>query len=109
MKLASNTRFWEGLTQQTVQYLTSEEVKSGYFVYIIHHERHDQPDFRERARALAAEASHRAKVTIQVIGIDARQKLSASKLREDGKDAKDPPSTEDPSPGDTFESPTEPR
>lgn len=80
VKLASNTKFWDGLTRQTVQYLKSEEIDTGYFVYVIHHSKHDDPELRKRARDLAEEASKESGRTIHVVEIDARPKKSASKL-----------------------------
>lgn len=84
IKLASNSRFWHGLSKQTVQYLTSEEINTGYFVYVINHAKYDTVEFRDQAKKLAAEASEKAGVKIRVIEIDARPKLSASKLTGDG-------------------------
>ncbi|GAA4869904.1 hypothetical protein [Kitasatospora terrestris] len=81
MKLANNSGFWHGLTKQTVQYLKSEEIRHALFVCIGFENKHFDPKFMGEVRLLADETSKKYNVEIKPIFIDARPKLSASKLR----------------------------
>ncbi|MFD0056992.1 hypothetical protein ACFVHR_25095 [Streptomyces sp. NPDC127168] len=94
IKLASNPYFWNGLTKQTVQYLKSEGIKLGYFVYVIHAERHVEPELTVRAKQLAKEVSSRFGLDVRTAQIDARRKLSASKLKEGKGEVVESPSAE---------------
>ncbi|WP_158687573.1 hypothetical protein [Streptomyces sp. AA1529] len=81
MKLASNSQFWHGLTKQTVQYLTSEELEYAFFVCMCFEDGHFDAEFRNEVKAVSEVTSKAHGVAIEPVFIDARQKVSASKLR----------------------------
>ncbi|MFH9398953.1 hypothetical protein ACH4JS_04105 [Streptomyces sp. NPDC017638] len=90
IKLASNTSFWSGLTKQTVQYLKSDGIMLGYFVYVVHARQHLNPELAVKVGELADEASKRFGLHIKTAQIDARPKRSASKLKEGKEETMEP-------------------
>ena len=79
VKLARNTRFWDGATKQLPTYLRAERVKQGYFVVIVYTEA-DSNRIRKIKRVIA-ETNRSQGVFITPVIVDASpDKLSASKL-----------------------------
>ena len=78
VKLARNTRFWHGLRDQLPTYLRAEQATDSYFIVIIY-------DHRDELRVaeikdVAADVSQRGGCSITPFVVDARPKLSASRL-----------------------------
>ncbi|MFL6763939.1 MAG: hypothetical protein ACJ8FO_01945 [Sphingomicrobium sp.] len=82
LKLAKNTKFWDGLTAQLPTYLKAEEVAVGWFVVIVYTD-HDLPrveKIRDRLKAL----NEKLPYTVKAMVIDARYApASASRLTGD--------------------------
>ena len=79
LKLARNTRFWNGLTRQLPAYMKAEGIQCGYFVVIVFTEADVKriAGVKASAERLAAEAGY----SITVIVVDAMpDKASASML-----------------------------
>ncbi|MDE2029199.1 MAG: hypothetical protein KGI97_01405, partial [Alphaproteobacteria bacterium] len=79
VKLAKNTRFWQGLEKQLPKYMQAEGVKQGRFVVVVLNDQDLEKiaDIQERVDAIARQTPYQIKAEI----IDARQNpLSASKL-----------------------------
>jgi hypothetical protein len=79
VKLARNTRFWNGLTRQFPTYLKAEEVKDGYFLVIVFSER--DLERLSDIQAVVQQVNDANRCHIRVRSVDARPaKPSASKL-----------------------------
>jgi hypothetical protein len=79
LKLAKNTRFWDGLTKQLPKYLQAEEIRTGYFVVIAFND----SDMKKvnALRDITAEVARKVGYAITPFVVDARPgKPSASKL-----------------------------
>jgi len=78
-KLASNTKFWKGLSKQLPTYLRAEQIKDGIFLVAC---QRDQDFTRLRnINDIAAEVNQAANVNIKVIAVDCRKDPpSASRL-----------------------------
>jgi len=79
VKLAKNSKFWDGLEKQLVKYLKVEDIKKGYFLVICYNEK----DIKKVSEIydVANKVGKKNKVDLDVIIIDAsRDKPSASKL-----------------------------
>lgn len=87
VKLASNSKYWDGLQEQTVQYLKSEEVKVGFFVTVCFTEKDFEKERQERVRDVAKRVSKETGKTIHSVFVDAAPKKSASKLKSKDKKA----------------------
>jgi hypothetical protein len=83
IKLTSNSRFWHGLRQQTVQYLRSEEVQLGYFVAVGFYDKDFEQKQLDRIEAVARQVSKETGKDVRFALVDARPKESASKLKAD--------------------------
>lgn len=86
IKLTSNSHFWDGLQQQTIQYLESEEVKLGYFVAVGFHDQDFDENRINRLRQVAERRSDETGKDVRFAMIDARPKKSASKLKTEKED-----------------------
>jgi hypothetical protein len=81
VKKLHNGTFWNGLRDQLPSYMRSDEVTDGWLMALQYR---DGGVSRERARKLPAEVKAVAKaeqLTLRFALIDAREKLSASKIR----------------------------
>lgn len=79
VKLAKNTRFWNGLTRQLPTYLNAEEVRDGYFLVITYDDR-DLERLKD-IQAIVEQVNAETGCRIRVRTIDASpEKPSASKL-----------------------------
>jgi hypothetical protein len=80
VKLASNSKFWNGIRKQLPQYLKSEKIANGYFVPFIFEASHEK--LVSEIGDVAKEVSLTTGYRIEVVVIDARRdnKKSASKL-----------------------------
>ncbi|WPP52768.1 hypothetical protein [Catalinimonas niigatensis] len=79
VKLAKNSKFWNGLEKQIVKYLEVEEIKKGHFIVICYNDN----DIKKvtNIEKIASEVGKKNKVILNVIVIDASfDKPSASKL-----------------------------
>lgn len=79
VKLARNTKFWNGLTKQLPAYLNAEQVSYGYFVVVAL----TDEDFKRitTINEVVADVNRATGYDIRVVVIDARYgRLSASKL-----------------------------
>jgi hypothetical protein len=81
VKLASNSHYWDGLQQQTVQYLKSEEVQVGFYVTVCFTDADFRSERRDRVARVAESVSDQAGKEIIPVFVDAAPKTSASKLR----------------------------
>jgi hypothetical protein len=79
LKLARNTKFWNGLRKQLPTYMHAEEAKTGYFIVVLFTEE-DMKRIAGIRRAVTNLNKHTGG-EISVVLVDARrEKLSASKL-----------------------------
>jgi hypothetical protein len=78
IKKANNSKFWSGLENQLPAYMVSDQVKKGFFVVIWLYDKDEEKfiDIDERIKTINKTTGK----TIKKIIIDARPKLSASKL-----------------------------
>lgn len=78
LKLAKNTKFWNGLTIQTPQYLKTEKIKDGIFLVISYSRR----DLRRinGISEIVNKVNKENSTKIRVIVVDASIKPSASKM-----------------------------
>ncbi len=79
LKLAKNTKFWNGLKKQLPKYLQAEKINIGYFVIIMFNDK----DFKKLndLQTKVEEVNKQTKYTIISVAIDAsRSPISASKL-----------------------------
>jgi hypothetical protein len=79
VKLARNSKFWNGLNRQLPQYLKSEEIYLGYFIVIVYtdEEFSEIQEIEEKVREL----NQKIKFRIKPVIIDAtKNKVSASNL-----------------------------
>jgi len=78
VKLAKNTKFWNGLERQFPAYLQAERIERGYFVVIMQNESDlgRVLPIQNRIDALRQATG----IRIKYIGIDARRQSSASRL-----------------------------
>ncbi|HEY1212614.1 MAG TPA: hypothetical protein VGE93_03180, partial [Bryobacteraceae bacterium] len=83
VKLARNTRFWDRILAQQPQYQKSEEIDCGYFVAIAYTDEHCSEKVRQKLARAADLVSKNSGFEIKPILVDARRKLSASKLRDE--------------------------
>jgi hypothetical protein len=81
IKLMRNSAFWDGILQQTPQYARSEEVKSAFLVAVAYTDEDMDPSRLDKIDQAARMASRENNIDVRAIVIDARQKLSASKLK----------------------------
>ncbi|MEU2302054.1 hypothetical protein ABZ584_32170 [Streptomyces antibioticus] len=82
MKLVRNSKFWDGVLAQQPQYQVSEEVNLGFFVAIGYTDAHCHPEVKKKIEKAAALVSKNSGKKIKGILIDARPKMSASKLHD---------------------------
>lgn len=80
VKLTNNSKYWDGLQKQTVQYLKSEELKTAFFVSVGYRDDDFEEERMDRVRSVAADVSQRANQSISPIFVDARPQSSASRL-----------------------------
>jgi hypothetical protein len=80
VKLANNSHYWDGLQEQTVQYLESEEVNVGFYATVCFTDKDVEQERRDRVESAERVTQESAK-TITPIFVDASPKRSASKLR----------------------------
>lgn len=79
IKLAKNSKFWDGMKLQLPKYLETEEIEKGYFIVICLE--HSELDKVKKLPDAAKEISKKIKKEIIPIIIDAiPNNLSASKL-----------------------------
>lgn len=79
VKLAKNTKFWDGLEKQLVKYLQVEEIKKGYFLVVCYNNNDIQKV--SAIKSIANKVSTSNNVDINVVVINASyDKPSASKL-----------------------------
>lgn len=79
VKLARNSKFWNGLESQLIKYLEVEEIKVGYFLVICH--RNEDFDKIKGIERVAEQTGKKHEVNLKVFVIDATSdKPSASKL-----------------------------
>jgi hypothetical protein len=78
VKLAKNTRFWNGLEQQLPTYLKAERIDHGYFIVIIQ----SDVDLRRVQQIQNRIGAVRTATGLRIdyVGVDARRPLSASVL-----------------------------
>ena len=79
LKLAKNTKFWNGLNKQLPKYMQAENIISGYFVIIMFNEK----DYKKLnlLQTKIEEVNRKTKYTILSVAIDASHSpVSASKL-----------------------------
>ncbi len=79
LKLAKNTKFWNGLSKQLPKYMQAEKINFGYFVIIMF----DEKDYKKLnlLRQKVEEVNKKTEYTILSVAIDAsRGPVSASKL-----------------------------
>ena len=80
IKLANNTRFWDGLMRQTDQYMKSEGISCGYFLTVQFTDEDLSSDRISRVEVVAKKMSDERGYKVTPIFVDARPKPSASKL-----------------------------
>jgi hypothetical protein len=80
IKLANNTKYWDGLLKQTPQYMRSEGIQCGYFLTIQFRDADLTRERISRVEAAAAKVSADRGYEVTPIFVDARPKPSASKL-----------------------------
>lgn len=79
VKLAKNSKFWNGLEKQLIKYLEVEDIKKGYFLVICYND--DDINKVSGIQNVASEVGKRKNVDLNVYVIDASyDKPSASKL-----------------------------
>ncbi|MCP2324933.1 hypothetical protein HDA40_003440 [Hamadaea flava] len=84
MKLMSNSHFWDGILEQTKEYLIAEEIRVAYFVAVAFEDKDLDPKTTEKiTRAAEIVARKHPDVEVRPMIIDARRQESASKLRAD--------------------------
>ncbi len=78
VKLAKNTRFWNGLERQLPKYQDAEQVKVGYFIIIVYSHRDTKKltEIKERVKVVNEKTGYNIKSVV----VDARRSISASKL-----------------------------
>lgn len=79
LKLAKNSRFWNGIKIQLPTYMTAERIKTGYFIVVAYNEK----DFKRinNIHRITNKVSKKLKYKLQTIIIDAsHSRLSASKM-----------------------------
>ena len=79
IKLARNTKFWNGLQKQLPKYLEAEDVELGFYLVIVQEEK----DLRKISaiRKILADTEKKSNKKINVVIVDARTNpVSASKL-----------------------------
>jgi len=79
LKLAKNTKFWNGLNKQLLKYLEAEGINIGYFIVVIYNETDVKrlKNIHKITSALGKQVNYKLKTII----VDAsNEKLSASKL-----------------------------
>jgi hypothetical protein len=81
MKLMRNSKFWDGILAQVPQYAKSEEVTSAFFVAVAYTDADLSPQRVNKVERAAQLASAHNSLDIAAVIIDARLKLSASKLK----------------------------
>lgn len=81
VKLAKNSQFWDGILAQTPEYAIAEEVKIAIFVVIAFSDKDLEPDRTVRTREAGRIASELNSIQVDVVTIDARTKISASKKK----------------------------
>ena len=81
MKLMRNSGFWNGILQQTPQYARSEEVKCAFFVAVAYTDDEMAPSRLQKVEQAAQMVSNANHISVRTVIIDARRKVSASKLK----------------------------
>ena len=78
VKLASNSKFWNGLTAQLPEYMRTEEITDGLFMVVVY----SLKDLRRynHIQRLESEVNKQNGFNIEIELIDARPRKSASKL-----------------------------
>jgi len=78
VKLASNTRFWHGLTRQIPTYLRASQISTGFFLVVV--QKPNDLEKLEDIRGAVTNVSREIGATLHVIVVDAtRPKPSASR------------------------------
>lgn len=83
VKLVRNTGFWDGLLAQTPTYQVAEGVRVAFFVAIAYSEKEMNPDFRNKLREGAQLVSQARGLRVRAVLVDATQKKSASKEKDE--------------------------
>jgi hypothetical protein len=81
MKLMSNSKFWDSILDHTPRYAISEEVHVAFFVAIAYTDAEMSESRIHKVHKAARIASEHYKVEVRPIVIDARPKVSTSKIR----------------------------
>jgi hypothetical protein len=81
IKLMENTKFWDGLLEQTPQYAISEEVGIAFFVAIAYGDNEMDTDRIAKVKRGTELVAMEKGITVVPIVIDARRKVSASKIK----------------------------
>lgn len=81
IKLMRNSKFWDGILAQTKQYAISEEVAHAIFIAIAYTDDEMKPERLDKVRQAAEIASRTGPISIVPLIVDARRKVSASKLK----------------------------
>lgn len=80
IKKLHSGKFWNGLTRQLPSYLRSDDCSLGWYVAIRYREKGVTQDWELRVPALIREISDEMGLKLKTVGVDARPKISASKL-----------------------------
>lgn len=80
IKRANNTKFWQGLTIQTPQYMNSEETKYAIFVALMQRDIDFKSEREKDIELVAKSVSEKIGKRIDVVVVDSRKKLSASNM-----------------------------
>jgi len=80
VKLTNNTKFWKGLQRQLPQYLRAEDVDFGVFLSVGFRDQDFESDRMDAVRKAADSVGRELGCKIEAAFVDARPKLSASRL-----------------------------
>lgn len=83
IKFAKSSSYWDNLEQQTLAYLKAEGCSCGVFLVIQHFDRHCTAEFVDKTKAIVAKVSADSNIDYDVVFVDVRPKVSASKLKND--------------------------
>lgn len=81
VKPTNNSRYWHGLTEQTPQYMKSEQIHCGFFLSIGFGDKDFEKDRQDAVKAAAKAVSDDLGVKMTPIFVDGRKKQSASKAK----------------------------
>lgn len=81
VKLVKNSKFWDGILAQQPTYQLAEEVRRGYFLAVAFTDKENDEKIKKKLEDAGKIVAERYGISINIVVVDARPKVSGSKTR----------------------------